>query len=96
MKEIINVMSKMNLLALLLILGLSILAFKYKFKQLRNNKNKRVIILAIKDTNKILVKNNKFEWYYILENIIRNFKWEKVYVFYEIRGIVRLFLLELL
>jgi len=34
--------------------------------------------------NKILVKNNKFEWYYILENIIRNFKWEKVYVFYEI------------
>ena len=64
MKEIINVMSKMNLLALLLILGLSILAFKYKFKQLRNNKNKRVIILAIKDTNKILVKN---KYYFLLK-----------------------------
>lgn len=64
MKEIINVMSKINLLALLLILGLSILAFKYKFKQLRNNKNKRVIILAIKDTNKILVKN---KYYFLLK-----------------------------
>ena len=64
MKEIINVMSKMNLLALLLILGISILAFKYKFKQLRNNKNKRVIILDIKDTNKILVKN---KYYFLLK-----------------------------
>ena len=60
MKEIINVMSRLNLLALLLILGISILAFKYKFKQLRNNKNKRVIILTIKDTNKILVKNKYY------------------------------------
>ena len=63
MKEIINVMSRLNLLALLLVFGLSILAFKYKFKQLRNNKNKKVTILAIKDTNKILVKNN----YYFLK-----------------------------
>ena len=47
MKEIINVMSRLNLLALLLVFGLSILAFKYKFKQLRNNKNKKVTILAI-------------------------------------------------
>lgn len=72
MKEIINVMSRLNLLALLLVFGLSILAFKYKFKQLRNNKNKKVTILAIKDTNKILVKNN----YYFLLKI--DF-WKKIF-----------------
>ena len=72
MKEIINVMSRLNLLALLLVFGLSILAFKYKFKQLRNNKNKKVTILAIKDTNRILVKNN----YYFLLKI--DF-WKKIF-----------------
>ena len=55
--DMFKILGKINPIILLFLMGISILAFKYKFILLRNNRNKTVEILEVKDSNRLLVKN---------------------------------------
>lgn len=80
--SVFNVISKLNPIILLLVLGISILAFKYKFILLRNNKNKIVYVLKVLDTNRLLVKN---VYYFLIkiETWKKFFKNEKIVKYME-------------
>ena len=80
--SVFNVISKLNPIILLLVLGISILAFKYKFILLRNNKNKIVYVLKVLDTNRLLVKN---VYYFLIkiETWKKLFKNEKIIKYME-------------